>query len=683
MRMLIEFYGHDHCSDHAALSQSFETVSNELLLFAVRRNFTKCVVILLDSDVDVNCCDALGRTPLYLAAQFGHEPIVNLLLKHKSLIDIPETVKNWTPLIIACLEGFSTVVEVLLKDDANINHIDNSGWTAIDHASYRGHIPLTKALSKTSSHLSHRQATEIRRQFQTASKGRLPARGQPRRSTNTTESCIVVNLGSLDSSKTTPPVYLIPALIENPLLINPESMFSLGVSVVGTTSPQYFITLPLLEDATNIPWVFTHTDPASAKLVFEIFSNRLSSNGSRELVGRGMAFLESYKRSLHTKRESLSRDFTIPILSMASVDYIGSVIFSFVVSTPLVLPNTPAIDTEALWFENGPSKVVGHRGLGQNLLPKKRLQVRENTVQWMWGLLCRDVQLTKDYVPVVYHDFLVSETGIDTPMYKLTYEQFMHLDYDQSDQRRTALPWSGETSCFKTPLSRKVRTLSLTASDRDQTKVFMARVKHTLDYNSRGCKGNTKDDFIHESFVTFGGLLNSLPLNIGMDIEIKYPMLSEATDDWKMDPFFIEANFFTDTILLCLAEHISTRPVLLSSFSPEICILLALKQSRWPVFFGNDSGNWQPTEIRATNLQEGLNFAKKWHLDGLVLASEPLVLAPQLVGFVKEKGMVCATYGELNDEIDGVMIQAAAGVDILIVNNVRLVSEVLSGLESK
>lgn len=34
-----------------------------------------------------------------------------------------------------------------------------------------------------------------------------------------------------------------------------------------------------------------------------------------------------------------------------------------------------------------------------------------------------DVQLTKDHIPVIYHDFLVSETGIDSPMYTVTHEQ--------------------------------------------------------------------------------------------------------------------------------------------------------------------------------------------------------------------------------------------------------------------
>jgi glycerophosphoryl diester phosphodiesterase len=36
-----------------------------------------------------------------------------------------------------------------------------------------------------------------------------------------------------------------------------------------------------------------------------------------------------------------------------------------------------------------------------------------------------DVQLTKDHVPVIYHDFLVSETGIDAPVHTLTLEQVL------------------------------------------------------------------------------------------------------------------------------------------------------------------------------------------------------------------------------------------------------------------
>lgn len=38
-------------------------------------------------------------------------------------------------------------------------------------------------------------------------------------------------------------------------------------------------------------------------------------------------------------------------------------------------------------------------------------------------LTSEDVQLTKDDEPIIYHDFLMSETGIDAPLHNLSMEQ--------------------------------------------------------------------------------------------------------------------------------------------------------------------------------------------------------------------------------------------------------------------
>jgi hypothetical protein len=97
------------------------------------------------------------------------------------------------------LEEFSTITEVLLTHLVHTEHYDCPGWTAIDHAGYRGHIPLAKVLAKASGNLFERQATETQRQLKTSSK----RRGQSRRSISATESHIVVNFGSLNSSTTT------------------------------------------------------------------------------------------------------------------------------------------------------------------------------------------------------------------------------------------------------------------------------------------------------------------------------------------------------------------------------------------------------------------------------------------------------------------------------------------------
>ena len=259
--------------------------------------------------------------------------------------------------------GFTTIVKFLLGHGANVKHRDHAGWTAIDHASYRGYIPLAKTLFEAAADLSHTQATELQHQLKTTLIQKLPEIGQPPRTVSTSESCVVVNLGSLDSTDPIMAVCLSPHLIEDPSIIQPESLFSLGVSMMGTINPTYTIPLPLLEDATNKPWTFTIVDPMNAKLLFEVSRNEPATAKGRELVGRGIALLDDrYQRSHATKRESLSRDFTIPILSTAGLEYIGTVTFGFVISTSLVLPNTPPIDTKVLWPEDGPSKIVRHRG---------------------------------------------------------------------------------------------------------------------------------------------------------------------------------------------------------------------------------------------------------------------------------------------------------------------------------
>ena len=54
-------------------------------------------------------------------------------------------------------------------------------------------------------------------------------------------------------------------------------------------------------------------------------------------------------------------------------------------------------------------------------------------------------------------------------------------------------------------------------------------------------------------------------------------------------------------------------------------------------------------EVRAANVQVAVKFAQRWKLAGIVFACEPLLLSPRFVGFVKSRGLVCATYGVLNN----------------------------------
>ncbi|CAI7587867.1 unnamed protein product [Penicillium glandicola] len=173
-------------------------------------------------------------------------------------------------------------------------------------------------------------------------------------------------------------------------------------------------------------------------------------------------------------------------------------------------------------------------------------------------------------------------------------------------------------------------------------------------------------------------LLTKLPDSIGFNIEIKYPRLHEAVEA-GIGPLGIEINTFIDRILARLFRVSSGRSIILSSFSPEICILLATKQDTYPVLFITNAGKrpLSDMEMRASSLQAAVRFSKRWNLAGVVFASETLILCPRLVGYVKRSGLICGSYGSLNNIPENAEVQQAAGLEILMVDNVRLIASTL------
>ena len=131
----------------------------------------------------------------------------------------------------------------------------------------------------------------------------------------------------------------------------------------------------------------------------------------------------------------------------------------------------------------------------------------------------------------------------------------------------------------------------------------------------------------------------------------EYPRVHEALEA-GIAPVSIEVNLFVDTILDIIARFAGGRNIILSSFSPEICILLAIKQTAYPVLFITNAGKrpLSDKEKRAGSLQVAVRFAKQWGLAGVVAAADSLVLCPRLIGFVRSQELLCGTYNALNNE---------------------------------
>jgi len=84
-----------------------------------------------------------------------------------------------------------------------------------------------------------------------------------------------------------------------------------------------------------------------------------------------------------------------------------------------------------------------------------------------------------------------------------------------------------------------------------------------------------------------------------------------------------------------------------------------MKQQAYPVFFITNAGKVPmiDLEVRAASLQVAVQFARRWNLAGVVFACEALLLCPRLVGFVKARNLVCASYGVMNNEPKNVKVR--------------------------
>lgn len=142
-------------------------------------------------------------------------------------------------------------------------------------------------------------------------------------------------------------------------------------------------------------------------------------------------------------------------------------------------------------------------------------------------------------------------------------------------------------------------------------------------------------------------------------------MLFES-EEHEMDTYAVELNSFVDTVLTKVYDLGEKRNIIFSSFNPDICLLLSFKQPSIPILFLTDAGTCPVGDIRASSLQEAIRFASRWNLLGIVTAAEPLVVSPRLVKVVKESGLVCVSYGQLNNDPQKVKVRLSAGVEVSI-----------------
>ncbi|KAI9882398.1 MAG: hypothetical protein M1823_005855 [Watsoniomyces obsoletus] len=695
-------------NDSEAIPVRNSPMSKNLLRLVTKANDAKLVRLLMDAGFHVNDQDDQGEAALHVAARLGHDDCVQALLEgndqQKAETELAEKLFAWTPLFMACVEGHLRVVELLIDAGAQLDRMDLSGWTAKEHAVLRGHLDIARRLpaslpvsstgtesstSLASSPLStspfgdrrpsvtNGESGMIRRSESIKTFGHRYLRG---------ESLVLVSLGSMDTRKAVEPVTLEQIPLSRAHSTQLDTALSVVVSATEASGEPSIIDLPVQEHICAEPMTFRTRDASKVQLRFDIVPTYAGT--TEPVIGRAVALLSSVKPAVGSKRCTLQGDLSVPIVAASTLDVIGAVHFNFLVITPFEHPNMSITEEQTYWKTVTSTTLIGHRGLGKNVQARKSLQLGENTIQSFIAAANLgasyvefDVQVTKDDVPVIYHDFLVSETGIDAPVHTLTLEQFLHISNQQTP--RPSRPPSpvyssdGTSSGPSTLSTRKQRSYSASSTNLEVAGEMRERMKHTRAMKEKGFKGNSRGDFIQAPFTTLEEMFKKLPESIGFNIEMKYPMLFES-EAQGMDTYAVEPNTFVDSVLEIVYRLGKNRNIIFSSFNPDICLLLSFKQPSIPVLFLTDAGTDAAGDIRAGSLQEAIRFASRWNLLGIVTAVEPLIMCPRLVRVVKESGLVCVSYGTMNNIPENVQLQVKEGIDAVIVDSVLAIRKGLT-----
>lgn len=118
------------------------------LMLAAAERHADTVAVLLEAGADPNATNTLGRTALMFASIYGQDTIVRLLLERNAKPNmVPNDHSGWTALMAAAARGHADTVSLLLRHGADPTIKSKDGKTAIDLAREHGHSHVVPRLA--------------------------------------------------------------------------------------------------------------------------------------------------------------------------------------------------------------------------------------------------------------------------------------------------------------------------------------------------------------------------------------------------------------------------------------------------------------------------------------------------------------------------------------------------------
>ncbi|KAI9849334.1 MAG: phosphate system positive regulatory protein pho81 [Sclerophora amabilis] len=570
------------------------------LNLACQHGSLQIVELLLRQRANI-LADAEGLFPQHLVARAGQAPELLLMLRDFG-VDLNESDKlnQWTPLFHAASEGHVSCLQVLLQNDARVDLLDEKRLPAMYYAAWEGHLECMRLLAMVTNNSAPADAAQILR-FP------IPTPGLTRQT-----SGAGLDPDGIPDLSLPPPI--IPLRRYGHNFLDDKTFIQLSFEEQGSEAIVFYqdskypaarltvssklsdliprnLLLPIQDDSRIISFQIDTLD--SFAIDFDIFP----TFGSK-IIAKTVALSNVFRAVT-----SSSGHCCLPLFD-PRLRAIGQISFNFQVIKPF--HGVPLEITDFATYWKATSQLDSH--------PSALITGSSLSGQYVRIF----VQLTSDLVPVVYPHWTVHHVGLDIPVSRLTYEQFIAFG-SQTGQGDEAL-----TSLNSIPVDNLTDVSYLLANS-------CASLKDTMAY---------------------------LPPQINVDLHLLYPTAAQE-GMLKLGPTS-NLNDFADSILKEVFNHarnlreqlsVSMRSILLSSFNPDVCTAVNWKQPNYPVFLCNDLGAegtgeipGKPTLVNSgsnpISVKEAVRIAQSNNFMGLICSSRLLDMVPALIESVKVAGLV-------------------------------------------
>lgn len=623
-----------------------------------------------------------GLYPQHLAARSGHSDICQLLISEGGASgggkDRADKYNAWTPLHYACVGGTNRHFEcakVLVCAGVDVNAVDEYGKSAGFYAGWYGQIECLSYLIASGAKLELVKSQKKMAKMPDLGLGGIDSQGHSLSPSSDNEdelaldgdadlipslslpppiiplrmyghdflakrSLVQLTLGHPSStsasgpSKSVPPVKLYNRSDDGNLLNHWSSLKLVMTSKPDATAIPHSVILPLADEREIFSFQVEDLD----KFVLEL---SLYPTFGSKVIGRAIVLPSTFNAIRQ------SRSMVVPLLDH-HLKAIGEVAFHVQCIRPFegaqleiggrvetywkattAANQAGAVQDHAHQFQphrplsvaaTSPSMASANAGSKTSKAPKEAGFVTASSLAGDYLHLA--VQVTKDYVPVVYSDWSLPYDGLDIGVSDVTLKQFQRL---AATKRRTLTDLVGGQS-------------HLDASGWHEV--------------------------LGQALVELSTVLATLPVHIGINLELRHTSDSDAAREGLMGG--LDLNRVIDSVLATVYDAARTststaadgqrksRKIIFSGSDAALCTHIQLKQPNFAVFYtsfcnvsprSGDALEQATPDEQSLSVRDAVKLAKSQNMLGVILDGRLLRALPYLVQSVKDAGLLLITMG--------------------------------------